>query len=182
MSACSGADSRPMIARAAGCRADHCDAQGARAAAQHKPAENVDKFVEFYDVTKIYPTPQGPAHGRRQVHSRYSQGRVHFADRSLGLRQVDRAVDGRRTERHQRRRHRARWARSDLRRSGSRRRVPGAESAAVADCARERGARRRSRVSARQCGRATRHRRVLPDARRACACARQEGRAICRTA
>jgi len=25
-----------------------------------KPAENLDKFVEFYDVTKIYPTPKGP--------------------------------------------------------------------------------------------------------------------------
>ncbi len=34
--------------------------RGARAAAQPKPAENVDKFVELYDVTKVYPTPQGP--------------------------------------------------------------------------------------------------------------------------
>jgi nitrate/nitrite transport system ATP-binding protein len=25
-----------------------------------KPAENVDKFVDFYDVTKIYPTLKGP--------------------------------------------------------------------------------------------------------------------------
>jgi nitrate/nitrite transport system ATP-binding protein len=25
-----------------------------------KPAENLDKFVEFYDVTKVYPTPKGP--------------------------------------------------------------------------------------------------------------------------
>jgi len=31
-----------------------------RAATIAKPAENVDKFVELYDVTKIYPTPQGP--------------------------------------------------------------------------------------------------------------------------
>lgn len=31
-----------------------------RAAAKVKPAENVDKFVELYDVTKIYPTLQGP--------------------------------------------------------------------------------------------------------------------------
>jgi nitrate/nitrite transport system ATP-binding protein len=31
-----------------------------RAAVQPKPAENADKFVEFYDVTKVYPTPKGP--------------------------------------------------------------------------------------------------------------------------
>jgi nitrate/nitrite transport system ATP-binding protein len=30
-----------------------------RAATQPKPAENVDKFLEFYEVTKIYPTPKG---------------------------------------------------------------------------------------------------------------------------
>jgi nitrate/nitrite transport system ATP-binding protein len=34
--------------------------RGNRAATQAKPAENVDKFVELYDVTKIYPTPRGP--------------------------------------------------------------------------------------------------------------------------
>jgi nitrate/nitrite transport system ATP-binding protein len=31
-----------------------------RAATSLKPAQNADKFVEFYDVTKIYPTPKGP--------------------------------------------------------------------------------------------------------------------------
>lgn len=31
-----------------------------RAVTQVKPAENPDKFVEFYDVTKVYPTPKGP--------------------------------------------------------------------------------------------------------------------------
>lgn len=31
-----------------------------RKATRPKPAENVDKFVEFYDVTKVYPTPKGP--------------------------------------------------------------------------------------------------------------------------
>lgn len=31
-----------------------------RAATHKKPAQNTVKFVEFYDVTKIYPTPQGP--------------------------------------------------------------------------------------------------------------------------
>jgi nitrate/nitrite transport system ATP-binding protein len=31
-----------------------------RRASRPKPAENVDKFVEFYDVTKVYPTPKGP--------------------------------------------------------------------------------------------------------------------------
>jgi nitrate/nitrite transport system ATP-binding protein len=25
-----------------------------------KPAQNVDKFVEFYDVSKVFPTPKGP--------------------------------------------------------------------------------------------------------------------------
>jgi nitrate/nitrite transport system ATP-binding protein len=34
--------------------------KAARSAAQAKPAENVAKFVEFYDVTKIYPTLKGP--------------------------------------------------------------------------------------------------------------------------
>ncbi|HEY8508861.1 MAG TPA: nitrate ABC transporter ATP-binding protein [Steroidobacteraceae bacterium] len=31
-----------------------------RAVTRTKPAENVDKFVEFYDVTKTYETPKGP--------------------------------------------------------------------------------------------------------------------------
>lgn len=31
-----------------------------RKATRPKPAENLDKFVEFYDVTKVYPTPKGP--------------------------------------------------------------------------------------------------------------------------
>jgi nitrate/nitrite transport system ATP-binding protein len=31
-----------------------------RRASRPKPAENLDKFVEFYDVTKVYPTPKGP--------------------------------------------------------------------------------------------------------------------------
>jgi nitrate/nitrite transport system ATP-binding protein len=31
-----------------------------RKATRPKPAENLDKFVEFYDVTKVYPTPNGP--------------------------------------------------------------------------------------------------------------------------
>jgi nitrate/nitrite transport system ATP-binding protein len=34
--------------------------KAARAAAAPKPAQNADKFVEFYDVTKVYPTPKGP--------------------------------------------------------------------------------------------------------------------------
>jgi nitrate/nitrite transport system ATP-binding protein len=34
--------------------------KASRAAIAHKPAENVDKFVEFYDVTKVYPTAKGP--------------------------------------------------------------------------------------------------------------------------
>ncbi|HEY8538249.1 MAG TPA: ABC transporter ATP-binding protein [Steroidobacteraceae bacterium] len=32
----------------------------ARAATTAKPAENLEKYVELYDVTKIYPTPKGP--------------------------------------------------------------------------------------------------------------------------
>jgi nitrate/nitrite transport system ATP-binding protein len=31
-----------------------------REATQVKPAQNIDKFVEFYDVTKTFPTPKGP--------------------------------------------------------------------------------------------------------------------------
>jgi nitrate/nitrite transport system ATP-binding protein len=31
-----------------------------RGATRPKPAQNIDKFVEFYDVTKVYPTPKGP--------------------------------------------------------------------------------------------------------------------------
>ena len=31
-----------------------------RRVSRPKPAENLDKFVEFYDVTKVYPTPKGP--------------------------------------------------------------------------------------------------------------------------
>jgi nitrate/nitrite transport system ATP-binding protein len=34
--------------------------KAARQITQPKPAENAGKFVEFYDVTKIYPTPKGP--------------------------------------------------------------------------------------------------------------------------
>jgi nitrate/nitrite transport system ATP-binding protein len=31
-----------------------------RRVSRPKPAENLDKFVELYDVTKVYPTPKGP--------------------------------------------------------------------------------------------------------------------------
>lgn len=31
-----------------------------RQASQPRPAQNTDKFVEFYEVSKIYPTPKGP--------------------------------------------------------------------------------------------------------------------------
>ena len=31
-----------------------------RTAAVPKPAESAERFVEFYDVTKVYPTPKGP--------------------------------------------------------------------------------------------------------------------------
>jgi nitrate/nitrite transport system ATP-binding protein len=34
--------------------------KAARSAVQTKPAENADKFVEFYEVSKIYPTVKGP--------------------------------------------------------------------------------------------------------------------------
>jgi nitrate/nitrite transport system ATP-binding protein len=35
-------------------------AKAARGAGRVKPAQNIDKFVEFYDVTKVYPTADGP--------------------------------------------------------------------------------------------------------------------------
>jgi nitrate/nitrite transport system ATP-binding protein len=34
--------------------------KASRAATAIKPAQNADKFVEFFDVTKVYPTPKGP--------------------------------------------------------------------------------------------------------------------------
>jgi len=34
--------------------------KASRRATDPKPAENSGKFVEFYDVTKVYPTPKGP--------------------------------------------------------------------------------------------------------------------------
>ena len=37
-----------------------------RAANKPKPLSNPDKYVEFYNVHKVYPTPQGPAHGGRR--------------------------------------------------------------------------------------------------------------------
>lgn len=35
-------------------------AKALRTATRPKPAQNVDKFVEFYDVSKVYATPDGP--------------------------------------------------------------------------------------------------------------------------
>ncbi|MBB6096578.1 nitrate/nitrite transport system ATP-binding protein [Povalibacter uvarum] len=34
--------------------------KAARSAVTARPAENADKFVEFYEVSKVYPTPKGP--------------------------------------------------------------------------------------------------------------------------
>jgi len=34
--------------------------KAARSAVQTRPAENTEKFVEFYEVSKVYPTPKGP--------------------------------------------------------------------------------------------------------------------------
>jgi len=34
--------------------------KAARQSTVHRPAENLDKYVEFYDVTKVFPTPKGP--------------------------------------------------------------------------------------------------------------------------
>ena len=31
-----------------------------RASAPHRPAQNADKYVEFYNVDKVFPTPEGP--------------------------------------------------------------------------------------------------------------------------
>jgi nitrate/nitrite transport system ATP-binding protein len=35
-------------------------AKAERGAVRVKPAQNIDKFVEFYELTKVYPTPSGP--------------------------------------------------------------------------------------------------------------------------
>ena len=56
------------------------------------------RYVEFYEVTKVYPTPKGPL----TVVDKFNldaPGRVRLADRPFRLRQVDGAVDGRRAER-----------------------------------------------------------------------------------
>ena len=65
-----------------------------RAANKPKPLSNPDKYVEFYNVHKVYPTPQGPADRGRGLSARHQARRVHFADRPFGLRQVHGAVDG----------------------------------------------------------------------------------------
>ena len=79
-----------------------------RAANKPKPLANPDKYVEFYNVTKVYPTPQGPAHRGRRLSARHQARRVRLADRPLGLRQVHGAVDVRGPHRCHRRRHHAR--------------------------------------------------------------------------
>ncbi len=66
---------------------------------------------------KIYPTPEGTGHRRRRFRPADAQGRVRLADRPFRLRQVDRAVDGGRPQRHHRRRHRARRPRGHARRA-----------------------------------------------------------------
>ena len=115
-----------------------------------KPAENTDKFVEFYDVTKVYPTPKGPL----TVVDKFSLdirkgefislighsgcGKSTVLSMVAGLNELSGGgivLDGREVT---------------AAGSRSRRRISGAEFAAVADGARERRARRGSRVCARK--------------------------------
>ena len=108
------------------------------------------------------PDAERPADGGRRLRSADAQGRVRLADRPFRLRQVDRAVDDRRPQRRDQRRHRARQQGGDRRRPRPRGGVPEPVAVAVDDRARERRARRRSGLSARQQGRAQRHRQLLP--------------------
>ena len=55
-------------------------------------------YVEFSQVIEDLPDAQGPADRRRRLRPQDEEGRVRHADRPLGLRQVDGAVDGRRPQ------------------------------------------------------------------------------------
>ncbi len=109
---------------------------------------------------EVYPTPKGPLTVVDGFNLLMRKGRVRLAHRPFRLRQIDGAVDGRGPQRHLRRRHRARRQGSHDRRPRSRRRVPGAVAVSLAHGARERRARRRPRLSARQPRRARRDRRA----------------------
>ena len=132
--------------------------------AAHSPIE--ERYVEFFEVRKTYPTPKGPLTVVDGFNLQDEEGRVRNAHRPFRLRQVDGSVDGGGAQQDIERRHRARWARGERRRAGSRRRLPVAFADAVADGARERRSRRRPRLSQGQPGRAARHRRILPAPRR----------------
>ncbi len=66
------------------------------------------RYVEFSQVTKIYPTPTGPLTVVDGFDLQDAQGRVRLADRPFRLRQVHGAVDGGGPHRCVQRRHRAR--------------------------------------------------------------------------
>jgi nitrate/nitrite transport system ATP-binding protein len=128
-----------------------------------KPAANVDKYAEFYDVTKIYPTQNGPLTvvDKFNLNIRKGEfislighsgcGKSTVLSMMAGLNEIS---DGG---------------------IGSRRGVPSAESLAVADRSAERGLGRQSRVFPRQRERTRGYRRLLLDACRVGGCTRQEG-------
>jgi len=54
------ADSNVVLPDAVPITANEFMPRAVRAAAPDRPAQNTDKYVEFYDVVKTYPTPSGP--------------------------------------------------------------------------------------------------------------------------
>ena len=119
--------------------ADHLGGFPAEGGARGQQAEAA---VQSRQVRRVLQRSQGvsdaegPAHRGRRIPARHQAWRMRLADRALRLRQIHGAVDVRRSHGCVRRRHHARWTRSHQRRPRSRRGVPGAESAVVADRAR----------------------------------------------
>ena len=136
----------------------------------------------------ILQAPQGLSHAQgsadrgRGFQPADGQGRVHFADRPLGLRQIDRADHGRRAQCDQQGLDRARQPRDRRCRAGQGGGVPGPQPDALADRAAECRAGGRAGLSARQQGRTARDRRLLSRARRPRTMRGTSWRRKCRTA
>ena len=109
---------------------------------------NLDRYLEYSQLSKIYPTPKGPLTVVDDFDLKVRKGEFVSLDRPLRLRQVHGAVDDGRSQRGFARRHHPRWPRG--RRAGPDRAVVFQAPIAVslAHRARERRARRRPRLSA----------------------------------
>ena len=129
------------------CRADHPAGFVARGlcGCGHQPAGG--------QVCRIQPGIEGlsdterPTDGCRRLRSQDEEGRIHNADRSFGLRQIDGSVDGGRAQQDQRRSNRSGRQACHRCRAGPGRCVPGPLADAVADGLRQCGTGGRSRLS-----------------------------------